>query len=280
MKISIGDVRLYVDVEGAQLVVNGMQMRERPTVLLLHGGPGYDHTHFKPAYSQLTDLAQVIYYDHRGNGRSDPSTPDKWNLQTWADDLHRLIQVLGLEKPIVMGGSFGASVAQQFATTYPDAYSKLILFAAVAHYDFENLIEVFEQRGGPEIAAIAREHLYRPSEKTWEGFYSRCLPYYGKSGWDEAISARAIVRPEVIKVWGRSDFRSLDFRPALQRIHAPTLLFAGKLDPITPHKSALEMAACFRPGVLQLEVFDDCSHNIDRDDPERFFRRVREFILA
>jgi pimeloyl-ACP methyl ester carboxylesterase len=46
-------------------------MREKPTLLLLHGGPGFDHSIYKPTYSSLADCAQVIYLDHRGNGRSD-----------------------------------------------------------------------------------------------------------------------------------------------------------------------------------------------------------------
>ena len=64
------NVRLYVDVEGAGLVPDGPAMRDKPTLVLLHGGPGYDHTSFKPAFSQLADIAQIVYYDHRGHGRS------------------------------------------------------------------------------------------------------------------------------------------------------------------------------------------------------------------
>jgi hypothetical protein len=47
MLISVGDVRLFVDVDGAKLVPEGMSMRERPTIVMVHGGPGFDHTPFK-----------------------------------------------------------------------------------------------------------------------------------------------------------------------------------------------------------------------------------------
>ena len=56
-------------------------MQQRPTLLLLHGGPGADHSLYKPAFSQLAGIAQVIYLDHRGNGRSDRATPDTWTLR-------------------------------------------------------------------------------------------------------------------------------------------------------------------------------------------------------
>ena len=64
------DTQLFVDIEGPGLVAAGPVMRDKPTLVLLHGGPGYDHSGFKPAFSQLADIAQIVYYDHRGHGRS------------------------------------------------------------------------------------------------------------------------------------------------------------------------------------------------------------------
>ena len=61
MYVTVNGARLYFDVEGAGLVPDGPRMREKPTLLLLHGGPGFDHTMYKPAFSQLADIAQVIY---------------------------------------------------------------------------------------------------------------------------------------------------------------------------------------------------------------------------
>src|SRR5437870_9792745 len=90
MLVSVGDVRLFVDVDGAKLVPDGMSMRERPTIILLHGGPGFDHTPFKAHYSLLTEIAQVVYYDHRGNGRSEDGPRERWHLDQWADDLRTL----------------------------------------------------------------------------------------------------------------------------------------------------------------------------------------------
>jgi proline iminopeptidase len=76
VKVEIEDgVRLWFDVEGLGLVPDGDAMRERATILLLHGGPGMDHSLFKPGFSTLADVGQVVYYDHRGQGRSDRRTP-------------------------------------------------------------------------------------------------------------------------------------------------------------------------------------------------------------
>jgi pimeloyl-ACP methyl ester carboxylesterase len=78
MRVSVNGVRLFFDVVGASLEPDGPAMREKPTLLLLHGGPGFDHSIYKPAYSRLADCAQVIYLDHRGNGRSDAGPKEAW----------------------------------------------------------------------------------------------------------------------------------------------------------------------------------------------------------
>ena len=103
MRIEVNGVRLFFDVEGAKFVPDGPRMREKPTLILLHGGPGQDHSMLKPAFSQFADIAQVIYIDHRGNGRSDRQPQDAWNLAQWGDDVYEFCRALEIERPIVMG---------------------------------------------------------------------------------------------------------------------------------------------------------------------------------
>jgi hypothetical protein len=64
MHVMVNGVRLFFDVVGEKLIPDGTRMRERPTVLLLHGGPGFDHSMFKPAFAPLADVAQIIMLDH------------------------------------------------------------------------------------------------------------------------------------------------------------------------------------------------------------------------
>src|SRR3954463_6459011 len=87
MHVLVNGLRLFFDVEGAKLVPDGPTMREKPTLLLLHGGPGFDHSIYRPAYSALADIAQVIYLDHRANGRSEDGPRESWTLAQWGDDI-------------------------------------------------------------------------------------------------------------------------------------------------------------------------------------------------
>ena len=50
MRVKVGDIHCFFDVEGAKLVPDGPMMREKPTLLLLHGGPGHDHSAFKTLF--------------------------------------------------------------------------------------------------------------------------------------------------------------------------------------------------------------------------------------
>jgi proline iminopeptidase len=64
MHVDVNGTRLWFDVDGPALVPDGSAMRERPTIVLVHGGPGtYDHSYFKPDFEPLTRTAQVVYLD-------------------------------------------------------------------------------------------------------------------------------------------------------------------------------------------------------------------------
>ena len=158
MHVSVNGVRLFFDVEGAKLVPDGPAMREKPTLLLLHGGPGFDHSIYKPAYSALADIAQVIYLDHRGNGRSDDGPRESWHLAQWGDDVRAFCDALGITAPIVLGASFGGMVALAYATRHPEHPSKLVLISTEAAGDthLERRVALFERFGGPEVGALAR----------------------------------------------------------------------------------------------------------------------------
>src|SRR6187431_2322270 len=132
MHVSVNGVRLFFDVEGAKLVPDGPVMREKPVLLMLHGGPGFDHSIYKPAYSALADIAQIIYLDHRGNGRSEDGPRERWTLAQWGDDVRAFCDALGIVDPIVLGASFGGMVALAYATRHPAHPSRLILISTEA----------------------------------------------------------------------------------------------------------------------------------------------------
>src|SRR3981081_2902513 len=132
MDVLVNGVRLFFDGEGKKVVPDGPVMREKPVLLMLHGGPGADHSIYRPAYSVLADVAQIVYLDHRGNGRSEDGPRKSWNLAQWGDDVRAFCDALGIASPVVLGASFGGMVALAYATRHPDHPSKLVLISTAA----------------------------------------------------------------------------------------------------------------------------------------------------
>jgi pimeloyl-ACP methyl ester carboxylesterase len=166
MRVQVRDVKLFFDVEGTKMRAAGTRMQEVPTLLLLHGGPGFDHSEFKVGFSQLADIAQVIYLDHRGNGRSDSGATDRWNLATWADDVRAFCDVLEINRPIVLGHSFGGIVALYYATRYPDHPAKLILASTSVQPIGERSYSMFESLGGRAARAARGGDFWGPRRST------------------------------------------------------------------------------------------------------------------
>src|SRR5690349_6757167 len=133
MRAKVRDTEIYFDVDGAGLVPEGAAMRERPVAFLVHGGPGADHTGFKPALSPLAAHLQLVYFDHRGHGRSARGDPATDTLDENVADMEALRRHLGLGPIVSIGTSYGGKVAMAHAARHPDAVSHLVLVATAAH---------------------------------------------------------------------------------------------------------------------------------------------------
>jgi pimeloyl-ACP methyl ester carboxylesterase len=282
MRVEIGGCRLFFDVEGAKLRPDGPRMREVPTLLLLHGGPGADHSIFKPAYSQLAEIAQVVYFDHRGDGRSDGrDDAERWRLAQWGDDVKALCNALEIERPIVMGVSFGGYVAMAYALRHPDHPAKLVLCSTAASPSkIAAQVAVFERLGGMAAGAAARAFLEDPSPEAMREFMRLCGPLYRRSPDDPQISARTIWNPRLMWEFRRGERETMNFLADLPRIKCPTLVMVGEDDPMTPVPYAEEIVAGLPPELVQYERFAGAGHGIVADQPERFFGVLRAFIAA
>lgn len=280
MRVQVGDVRLFFDVGGAGLVPEGPRMRRLPTLLLLHGGPGFDHSSFKPAFAALGDVAQVVYLDHRGQGRSDRSSPDRWHLAQWADDVRAFCEALQIERPIVLGQSFGGFVAMCYAARHPDHPAGLVLSSTAARWLPERSVRVFERLGGPEAGEAARRFWAAPGPDTLPDYARLCMPLYSRTPQDPDGLARTELHLELTFAWERGEGADLDLRGELAKVRCPTLVIAGDDDPVTPREAAEEMVASLPGGLVRFECFSAAGHGVYRDRPDDYFRLLREFAAG
>ncbi len=180
MFVTVNDQQIFFDVVGSKLAPDGPVMREKPTLLVLHGGPGFDHSGLRGDFDGFADIAQVVYLDHRGNGRSVPSEPATWTLAQWGDDIRGFCDVLGIARPIVVGQSFGGMVAQSYATRHPDHPRALVLSSTAARMDLEGSMKIFEQKGGPEAGAIAKRFWDSGTDADFADYMRVCMPLYNR----------------------------------------------------------------------------------------------------
>ena len=284
MRVTVNGVKLFFDVEGAGLVTDGAEMRQQPTLLLLHGGPGADHSIYKPAFSALADTAQIIYLDHRGNGRSDYDSPENWNLAQWGDDVQAFCQALGIVKPVVLGASFGGMVALSYATRHPDHAAALVLISTEAKggSHLQRRVELFHQLGGPEVGALATRRLIEKNTdpETLTAWLKLALPHYTQASNNPAVASRWIGNPDVTRWFTRKEGEAhrFDFVPELANITCPTLLLGGELDPMLPIECQEDIAAAMPEHQVNFVRFANAGHGVLADQPEQAMELIRDFV--
>lgn len=285
MHVTVNGTRLFFDVTGPKLIPDGPRMRERPTLLLLHGGPGGDHSMFRPRFDELSDIAQIIYLDHRGNGRSERGWPEDWTLAQWGDDVRAFCDALGITRPVVCGTSFGGMVAMAYATRHPGHAGALTLVSTCAEWSGRNAerVAMFRQLGGDAAGRLAQRRFIDgdSSPEVLAEFRRVCLPLYTRRPADAAMWERMVGHDDVT-AWfnrpGEGEVWHFDFRAALARVTCPTLLMAGTRDPMTPVACQRDLAAALTRAPVEAIEFEGCGHGVVTDAPEPALAALRRFV--
>ena len=283
MRARIRDTEIYFDVEGMGLVPDGPRMAERPVAFVVHGGPGGDHTGFKPTMSPLADRMQLVYFDHRGQGRSARGPRETYTLENNVEDMEALRRHLGLDKIVVIGTSYGGMVALSYAVRYPENISHLIAVVTSPNHEFlDRAQKILAERGTDEQKAIA--------EKLWAGsfesedelryYFDIMGPMYSMKFDPEKARERrlrGIVSPDAINEGFAGFLRTYDVTDQLHRITAPTLVIAGRHDWICPPEFS-ELIASKIPHA-DLRIFEESGHSVSGDEHEAFIDVIRGFLV-
>lgn len=285
MRARIRDTEIFFDVDGPGLVSDGVRMRERPTAFLIHGGPGTDHTGLKARCEPLADKMQLVYFDHRGQGRSARGDPQKYTLDENVEDMEELRRYLGLGAVISIGTSYGGMVAMAHASRYPDSLSHLILVVTVAHAGYVNRArEIVTERGTAEQIAkcddlfAGRINTVEEMRNYFDVMGSLYSHKYNRDSFMAGID-RTILSPDSLnRAHGPGGFlRSFDLRGELGSITAPTLILGGRHDWICAPEFSKEIHELI-PG-SDLRIFEESGHSIAGDEPEKFLDTIAGFVV-
>jgi len=276
MQVDVNGTRLWFDVDGPALVHRGDSMEPRPTLLLLHGGPGsYDHSYFKPWFSRLADRMQIVYLDLREHGRSKRGDPANWSFEACADDVRAFCDALGIERPIALGHSMGGFVATLYGSRHPGHAGGLILLSTFARFDLDRITEGFRSVAGDEVADLARRSY--GDEDVTDSEWARVFAAFGPHVPNEEELARRVRNEEVNDRGGRL-MTELDLLAELPKIVSPTLVCAGSADPLVTTATD-EILGGLRPGVGRRVVIEGAGHFPWLDTPDRVFEVIGDFAL-
>jgi proline iminopeptidase len=285
MRAKLRDTEIYFDIEGMGLVPDGSVMREKPVAMVIHGGPGGDHSGFKPAFTPLADSVQLVYFDHRGQGRSARGDPAKYTLDENVEDMEALRRHLGLGPIVSVGTSYGGMVAMAHAIRYPASVSHLVLIVTAAHAGFiARAKQIVRERGTAEQQRVC-DMLWAGELDTvdrMQHYYAVMGPLYART-FDPlsaaATRARGVPSPEPLRrAFGPGGFlHDYDLRPGLGSITAPTLVIGGRHDWICAPEFSEEIHRLIPGSVLR--IFENSSHSIRSDEPGAMIEAIAGFVV-
>jgi proline iminopeptidase len=226
-------------------------------------------------------VAQIVYVDHRGHGRSSRRPAAEWTLDTFADDVVRLCDALGIVKPIVLGQSFGGFVAQRYLARHPAHPAKVVLSSTSHHLGLARKLDLFERLGGPAARAAAQAFWTDPCEATWAPYQQVCTPLYNtRPAADPLARGRTVFNTEILFASAGGEQQTMNLLPGLARVQCPVLVLAGTEDPVTPLEDAQDIAAAIPAPWGRLVTIADAGHGTWRDQPEAAMQTMRDFITA
>jgi pimeloyl-ACP methyl ester carboxylesterase len=273
--------QIFFDVEGPGVVMGSGGWVGRPTVVLLHPGPGADHSVYKDIIGpRLAEVAQVVYVDLPGSGRSVSGEPSEWNVEAWAQEVVGLVEALEIDRPVLYGTSLGALVALRVAAMRPELPSRLVLASAAARTVHARSIATFDRIGGPAVGEAAAGYYAAPSESTLADYFRHCRPHYTRErGVDADVLARMQLNVEAILHWDAVESRNLDARQDAALVQCPVLVVTGEDDPVSPLASVQELADALPADRSRFSVYPHAGHGVVRDAPQAL-EEIVAFVRA
>ncbi len=270
-KVKVNDTELYYEEFGFG-----------EPFLIMHGGLGMDHSYFRPMIDPLGNIFKLIFYDHRGEGRSGRPPINTITYEQLADDADALRKVLGYDKIGIIGHSAGSCVALNYAIRHPMTINYLVLMNAFPAFDYlEEMNEKVMQRNpSPEMIDV----LIAPVDPTIEGFkeqlkISAPFYFYDYNSEMEEITTQSynkvILNPETAALTEKLNLKYNVF-DSLSHIKIPTLILAGEDDIATPPSQARRIHDAIPNSTLV--IFEKCGHYPFYEVPDELFSAIRDWF--
>lgn len=258
------------------VMANGIRLHywrtggDKPPLVLAHGSSD-DGLCWTNLAKELTDAYDIIMFDARGHGLSDPPTPaDPPDVQV--EDLAGLIKALNLQRPILMGHSMGSASVAHFAAKYPDVPRAVIL-------EDPALVRPAGAGGGAAQLSVEqrRANILARNNTSEAALVEGCMknsPKWGRSECEFWAPSKRRHHPNTVS-------SNPAARPPMSelftKIAAPTLILKadaqGEL-----RKQNEDVAARLRKG--RIVHIEGAGHNVRRENTEQTLQVLKEFLRS
>jgi proline iminopeptidase len=276
VRVSVGDVELFVHEKG-----------KGRALVALHGGPGLDGSFWFPGLDPLAGEGwRILAPDLRANGRSQAGDPALWTVPQMADDVEALIEELELERPVLVGWSFGSFVAQSHMARHGSA-AAYVLMGTIAEPSALDLVDEQLARFEPERlrervrSSWAREATVTTAEECKQILDDQ-MPFHladpeGPLAAELIARDRTVHQPAVLRHFaGGGDYGMVDQRATLGSLTKPVLILIGAHDRTTSPRSAHELAELL-PNAEEV-VLPQTAHMVPYEEPGLFLAALRTFL--
>ena len=280
--IPVDDTQLYAVERGPE---------DAFPLLVLHGGPGLDHTMFGSHLDALAETYRLVLVDGREQGRSARGTdPGTWTLQQHARDVSAVAASLGASRYAVLGHSFGAFVAVQHAADFPGAAVATIISSGVPSTRYMEAVEeglaVFEpEELREQVTRSWADEATAQTQEDCRALLVDQMPWHFKDPRDPRIAEVCagledmVFSPEVLRASSlEGGDLAIEVEDALPFVTQPVLVLVGRHDRTCVPAAAERMAELI-PG-SELHVFEQSGHMTFVEQEQEYVRVVRRFLDA
>lgn len=262
---------------------------DKPTLIVIHGGPGFPHNYLTPI-GEISDERQVVFYDQLGCGKSDrPKDKQLWVVDRFVDELDKIVKFLNLKTYHVLGQSWGAALGVCFALKKPSGLLSLVLAnpylsTSVWMRDAKKLLKQLPKETQRVIAGYKKGKFSKKeySKKRLEFYEKYCWGFKNEDSPKPFNEARKGEGSEVYNyMWGPDEFlmdgtlKSFDVSNKLSSIGVPVLFVCGKYDEATPE------ATRYFKGLIRgakMKVFEKSAHLPQLTETHKYIGTLRPFL--
>jgi non-heme chloroperoxidase len=262
---------------GLRLHVREWGPADRPPILFIHGISQSHLCWTKQYHSGLAEEFRLVAYDLRGHGMSQaPLEPEYYtDAALWADDVAAIIEQLGLDRPVLVGWSYGGFVICDYLRAHGQERIAAIDFAAggvkLGQAAFGTLIGPGFLDHVPDATADDLPANIRAMRGLVKAFTAKPLPPEEA----ETLLCSSMTVPAQIRA--NLGAREIDGDDVLRTLRVPLLVSQGRADTIVlPAMAEHILATC---PTAEASWYDGVAHTPFLEEPERFNRELAELTL-